>query len=121
MVTVPIPLYFAHFLKYWYANQIMKVRWGCGTSQEFLVSNGVRQGEILSFYLFSLYMDDLSDRLNAVQCGCFVGNKRNNHLMYADALCCFAPSFDGLQDLVNACSKYAESHCIVFVLVNLRV
>ena len=49
----------------------------------------------------TLYRDDLSDRLNAVQAGCFFGNKRINHLMYADDLCCFAPSFDGLQDLVN--------------------
>ena len=43
-----------------------------------------------------------------------VGNKRINHLIYADAFRCFASSFDDLQDFVNACSKYAESHCIVF-------
>ena len=34
--------------------------------------------------------------------------------MYANDLCCFAPSFDGREDLVNPCSKYAELHYIVF-------
>ena len=61
-------------------------------------------------------MDDLSDRLNAVQARCFIGNKRISQWMYADNLCCFASSFNGVQDLVNLSSKYAESHCspIVF-------
>ena len=31
-----------------------------------------------------------------------------------DDVCCFAPSFDGLQDLANICSKCAKSHCIMF-------
>ena len=78
------------------------------------MSNGVRKGGILSPYLFSLYMDDLSDELNAVQARCFVGSRSINHLMYTDDLCCFAPNFDGLQDLVNVCSKYLELPCIVF-------
>ena len=36
--------------------------------------------------------------------------------MYAGHLCCFAPNSDGLQGLINVCSKHAESHCtgIVF-------
>ena len=92
----------------------MKVRWACNTSQKFHVSNGERQAGILSPYLFLLYMDDLSDRSNAVHAGCFVGNKGINYLMYADDLYCFAPSFEDVQDLVNVCCKYEKSHCIVF-------
>ena len=61
----------------------------------------MRQGKIFSSHLFSLYLNNLSDILNAVEAGCFVGNKRINHLMYADVLCCFPLSFDGLQHLVN--------------------
>ena len=37
-----------------------------------------------------------------------------NHEMYANKLCCFAPSFGDLQDLVNVCSKYAKLPRIVF-------
>ena len=79
------------------------------------------QSKILSPYLFALYVNNLSDILNPVQAGCFVENKRVNHLLCADDLSCFAPNFDGLQDSKNVCSKYAESHCFVFMLVNLRV
>ena len=38
-------------------------------------------------------MDNLSNKLNAVQGGCFVGNICNNHFLHADDLCCFAPKF----------------------------
>ena len=33
--------------------------------------------------------------------------------MYADDLCCFAPTFDGLQELVSTSFKYAKSHFFV--------
>ena len=37
-----------------------------------------------------------------------------NHIIYADDLCCFSPSLDGLQDLLNSCSNYAVEHDITF-------
>ena len=39
---------------------------------------------------------------------------RLNHIIYADDLCCFSPSLDGLQDLLNVCSNYAVEHDITF-------
>ena len=53
-------------------------------SDSFAVSNGVRQGGILSPYLFCVYMDDLSKKLNNVDAGCFMGTALINNLMYAD-------------------------------------
>ena len=55
-------------------------------SNSFNVSNGVRQGSVLSPYLFAVYMDDLSSELNKVNAGCIVGNLKLNHIMYADDL-----------------------------------
>ena len=34
--------------------------------------------------------------------------------MYADDICCFAPSFKGLQRLVDTCVEFAAKHNIVF-------
>ena len=45
-------------------------------SSPFSVSNGVRQGGVLSPYLFALYIDDLSVKLNCVKAGCFFNNSR---------------------------------------------
>ena len=83
-------------------------------SQCFTVSNGVRQGGILSPYLFNVYMDQLSLKLNQLDIGCHIGKKRLNNLIYADDLCCFAPTSKGLQKLVEVCTNYAVTHNIVF-------
>ena len=55
-------------------------------SSGFKVTNGMRQGGILSPYLFCVYADELSRMLNNVNAGCFVGESLVNHLMYADDL-----------------------------------
>ena len=34
--------------------------------------------------------------------------------MFADDLCCFAPSIQGLRKLVRICEKYALGHVINF-------
>ena len=74
-------------------------------SDSFNVSNDVRQGSVLSPYLFAVYMDDLSSELNKVNAGCIVGNLKLNHTMYADDLCCFCPSLSGLNELLAVCLK----------------
>ena len=43
----------------WYSLQEMKVHWNSSTSQSFGVSNGVRQGSVLSSDLFAMYFDGL--------------------------------------------------------------
>ena len=43
----------------------MEVRWNKSLSVSFNVSNGVRQGGVLSLILFSVYLDDL---LKAKRC-----------------------------------------------------
>ncbi len=68
-------------------------------SEPFQVSNGVCQGGILSPYLFNIYMDDLSKRLNECKTGCINGRLLLNHLMYADDLVIFSPYSGGLQML----------------------
>ena len=41
----------------------MSVCWGPGRSKSFCVSNGVRQGGVLSPFLFSVYMDGLIEMM----------------------------------------------------------
>ena len=87
-----VPLCFIRLLRYWYKTQMMKVRWDNYFSESFLVSNGVRQGGILSSYLFSLYIDDLTSNLNTVKSGCYVGNNCLNYI-FADDICLLSPSW----------------------------
>ena len=109
-----VPGCLLRLLHFWYANQTLMIKWGNCMSDSFNASNGVRQGSVLSPYLFAVYMDDLSSELNKVNAGCIVGNLKLNHIMYADDLCCFCPSRTGLNELLAVCSKYAAAHNIVF-------
>ncbi|CAL4144050.1 unnamed protein product, partial [Meganyctiphanes norvegica] len=83
-------------------------------SDSFYVSNGVRQGGILSPHLFNVYMDDLSVRLKRIYAGCKIANKIINHLFYADDLVLLCPSHRGLQELLQTCEQYAQMHDIIF-------
>ena len=92
----------------------MYVRWKNQLSDGFSVSNGVRQGGILSPYLFCIYMDDLSKKLNDLHVGCMIGMMLINHLMYADDLVLLAPSARGLSMLLKICSEYVIEHDIKY-------
>ena len=108
------PTCFIRLLKHWYSTQTMRVRWANYVSEAFTVSNGERQGGALSPYLFFVYMDDLSDKLNNTDAGRCIGDLTLNYITYADDFCCLAASAGGLQDLLDVCNNYAKLHDIVF-------
>ncbi len=92
------------------------VKWGDAISEPFQVSNGVRQGGILSPYIFNIYMDDLSKRLNACKTECIL--MLLNHLMYANDLVIFIPYSGRLQILLKICSEYDIEFDIKYNAIN---
>ena len=92
LIDRKVPIYLVKILCYWYQHQIMSVRWGCSISKGFNVTNGVRQGGVLSPKLFNVYIDGLSNILNNCTTGGFLGGKRINHMLYADDLCIVSSS-----------------------------
>ena len=73
----------------------------------FSISNVVRQGGILSPNLFSVYIDDLSDKLVKCKVGCYINNLRMNHVMDANDICLMAPSPPALQELIDICYHFS--------------
>ena len=96
---VPCPL--VRIIMFWYRTQTICVKWGNLCSSYFSVSNGVRQGGILSPKLFSVYVDILSVALSATKTGCVINDKSVNDVFYADDLCIMSASPAGLQKLID--------------------
>ena len=114
LIKRKVPRLIVRIMLFWYQKQSMCVKWGKTISKYFPVSNGVRQGGILSPKLFSMYVDDLSNKLIDSKIGCHIDNHCMNHVMYADDICIMAPSAVALQELLNICHEYGLNNDITF-------
>ena len=101
LVKLKFPRMLVKLLIFWYSTQMVNVRWKSTVSSSFLMRNGTRQGSILSPYLFSVYMRDISSALNQSGIGCHVGGNSCNIIFYADDMVILAPSWESLQRLLN--------------------
>ena len=97
-----------------YEEQTCWVKLGNKKSTVFGVTNGTRQGSVLSPLLFSIYLDDLLIKLRALQLGCSIGGCWYGACGYADDLILLAPNRKVLQRMLYVCQSYADEHNLVF-------
>ena len=102
-----------------YMSQKIQVKWNGFISDAFGVTNGVRQGGILSPLLFSIYVDDLLIELKKSGLGCHIGNRFFGALGYADDIVILCPTKNALKKMIKICENYALDH--VFCLMEKRV
>ena len=105
-----LPLPVVRFLSSWYHDQQMRVRWEQSLSSSFGVSNGVRQGSVLSPVLFSVYLDELLDMLSDSNVGCYWGGHFAGAVCYADDIVLLAPSASALRRMLSSFS-WATFQC----------
>ena len=60
LIKRKVPLFIVSLLIVWYSLIRINIRWENTFSTSFCVSNGVKQGDIISPVLFNVYMDDIS-------------------------------------------------------------
>ena len=109
-----VPILLVRILLYWYRTQMFCIKWSTSTFSFFNVSKGVHQGGILCPYLFTVYVNDLSNMPNKGEIGCHINNCCANHVFYTDDLCVIAPNTCGLQALLNICSKFGFENYIIY-------
>jgi hypothetical protein len=80
----------------------------------FHVSNGVRQGSVLSPVLFAVYLDGLLAELSGSGVGCYWGSLFAGAFCYADDIVLLAPCASALRTMLDICSSYAVSHGLEF-------
>ena len=86
MKEMGIPDHLTCLLRNLYADQEATVRTGHGTTDWFQIGKGVRQGCILSPYLFNLYAEYIMKNtgLDEAKAGIKIAGRNINNLRYAD-------------------------------------
>ena len=93
----------------WYRDQKFSNK---TRSENFSVSNGVRQGGILS--LFIVYTDELLTRLESQAVGCYWSHYFGGILGCADDIVLLALSASALSMMLNTCCQFANDYNLLF-------
>ena len=80
----------------------------------FSVLCGVRQGGVLSPYLFAFYINDIINELKKSGYGIYIGAVFVGCILYADDIVLLYASCTGLQHMVNVCAQYGRMWDISF-------
>jgi len=99
------PAQFIMILQCWLSKSFTSVKWNGYLSNFVPLICGVRQGSILSPFLFAVYVDNVLCRLHSMDAGCHINFVNFNSLMYADDLLILSLSLRDLQLMVNICSE----------------
>ena len=100
-----LPRIIIRFLMSVYKLPIFK--WNGEISTSFKISNGVKQGAVLSSILYCVYM-------KKKKYGCWISGEYHGINGYADDLFLLSPSKSALQEMLKTCEIYATNHNLVF-------
>ena len=78
------------------------------------MSNGLKQGSVISPYLFNDYLNEKSYTLLQSNIRCHIGDAPMNHFAYADDLALKAPTARALNKLLEVCQNFASEQFITY-------
>ena len=91
-----------------YAGQEATLRTGHGTTDWFQIGKGVRQGCILSPYLFNLYAEYIMRHAGLEEAQAGIAGRNINNLRYADHTTLMAESEEELKSLLMKVKEESE-------------
>ena len=105
-----IPDHLTCLLRNLYAGQEATVSPKHGTTDCFQMGKGVREGCILSPYIFNLYAEYImrNDGLDEAQAGIKIARRNINHLRYTDDTTLMAQSEEELKSLLMKVKEESE-------------
>ena len=114
MIKRKVPPIVIRVLVFVYEEQEGCVKLAGVSSATFSITNGTRQGSVLSPTLFSVYLDDLLVLLRKEGLGCHVSGVWMGAAGYADDLVLLAPTRETMAKMLEVCEDYARDHNLVF-------
>ena len=82
--------------------------------ETFCVTNGVKQGGIISPILFCVYIDVLFSRLLDAGVDCYLGQWFVGALAYADDIVLLTPTAHPMRKMLTLCDDFADEYCVQF-------
>ena len=114
MLRAKFPPVFLRLFTFIYIHQVANVRWDGEYSDLFKMTNGVRQGAILSAIAYCFYCEELFSLLKSRRAGCWVLDNYHGIFWYRDDNWLLARSLSSLQDMLSTCEEYAATHNLKF-------
>ena len=114
LIRHKVPAIVIRILIFNYEKQFAWIKWGNTLSQQFGVSNGTKQGSVVSPIFWNLYLDDLLKKLRTLGVGCFIAGVFVGATAYADDLLLLSPTRSGMEAMLKLCEKFAAEHNISF-------
>src|SRR3989442_11179428 len=87
----------------WYEKSFTSVKWNDCASEWFQVTAGVRQGGVLSPFLFAIYIEDVLKQLKLHGKGCKIGGVYLGCFLYADDILLIFYFFFCMKDILIIC------------------
>jgi len=101
-------------LKKYYDSSTGSLSYEDNILEAFIINCGVKQGGILSPFLFNAFIDDLVTECTDMNIGALIGNLNTSIIVYADDILLISPIDSHLQRLLDICSKYGDLWRIKF-------
>ena len=92
-------------LENWFDVCVTCVRWGNAVPRFISLECGVRQGGVLSPYLFAIFIDDIIKEIKKSNLGCQLKHENVSIVIYADDIILLAPSVESLQRMLRICEN----------------
>ncbi len=105
---------YIRLLMFMYINQKLRVTFNGNSSEWFNVTNGGKQGGVLSPTLFSVYIDGMLLQMKESGSGCHIGDVCCGGLGYTNDLTLLIPTVKCLKKIIHVCEKYAIEFNITF-------
>jgi len=115
LVSRDTPQCLLNIVKNWYYKLSAVVRWNGVLSYKFRVRCGVRQGGVLSPFLFNIYVDDLICCMESSNLGCQINGMFLGCIMYADDILLMSTSVLTLQSMLDICHDYMALNMILYL------
>lgn len=91
-----------------YESSTAQIRVNGALSDPFNVSSGVKQGDIISPILFSMYLNDLATGIKELNCGVELNAINLAILLYADDIVLISPNEKCLQKMIDFVSEWCK-------------